>query len=124
MKSGDDNPVLAEINRALGKIDPLYGRREGLNAFLAALRAYLRQFNQSQLCRSVGLNPNSIRDVFLRRTNPTFLTIVRLCAVAGLRFRLERDPVPRRLAYGSHHPSYKLKVDDDGAWDLGDAVDD
>ncbi len=119
IKSGE-TVVLSELNRKLLALGGMYRDREAYVAFLEALRGFARNFNQSKMARDCGMTVNTWRNLYHARKNPSFLTMVKMCAGLGLRFRLERDPIPARAAYGSHLPSYTMRCDENGAWDLGE----
>ncbi len=109
--------ILRDLNLALWGIEP---RPEGadLKPLLDELFRYARHFNMSQMSRDCKVSRNTIWRLFRRSKNMRFATLLRLCYYMGLRFRIERDPVPKRLAYGSSHPDYQSSVDSQGNWAL------
>ena len=109
--------MLKELNLALWAVEPRPDDVD-LSPLLDELFRYAQQFNVSQMARDCGLSRNTMWRIFRRSKNMRFVTLLRLCYYMGLRFRLEVDPMPRRLAYGSNHPDYEPKVDKTGAWKL------
>ena len=110
-----ERAILHQLNVSMWSIEPR-ADEVCLKPFLDDLFRYARQFNMAQMGRDCGVSRNTMWRLFRRSKNMRFATLLRLCYYMGLRFRLEVDPLPRKLAYGSHHPDYVPQVDKRGAW--------